>query len=282
MTATIIRTVAEVRKAVGDARRAGLRIGFVPTMGALHEGHASLIREAAAETGFAIASVFVNPTQFGPNEDFAKYPRQLEADRLICESAGAKLVFAPSPEEMYPKGFATHVDIAGLGDHLCGRSRPGHFRGVCTVVTKLLNIVAPDISYFGQKDAQQARIIQQFVEDLNIPGEVKILPTHREADGLAMSSRNRYLSESQRRNAKVLSHALRLADELYQNGERTSKAIRNQLEEMISKIPEARIDYMEMVDAKTLQPVERIDNRTLLALAVYFGTTRLIDNTFLG
>ncbi|QVL32868.1 pantoate--beta-alanine ligase [Telmatocola sphagniphila] len=281
MTPIITRTVEEARAHIQKARLAGKKIGCVPTMGALHEGHASLIRGARSENEFVVVTVFVNPTQFGPQEDFSRYPRQLEADCQIAGASGAELVFAPSVEEMYPSGFSTSVDIQKLGDHLCGRSRPGHFRGVCTVVTKLLNIVRPDGSYFGQKDAQQARIIQQLASDLNLPGIIVVLPTYREKDGLAMSSRNRYLSESERQEALILIQSLRAGQELFARGERETAKIRQLVREQICQKPNIQLDYVEVVDSTDLQPVDRIQNKALLAVAAFVGKTRLIDNVFL-
>lgn len=271
-------TIADTRRNIAAARAAGKSIGFVPTMGALHEGHATLIRRARAECGFVAVSVFVNPTQFGPNEDFTRYPRTLTDDRIICEREGADLVFAPEAAEMYPAGTRTAVEVTELGDHLCGASRPGHFRGVATVVLKLLNIVQPDRAYFGQKDAQQARIIQQMVRDLDVPTEIVIVPTVREQDGLAMSSRNRYLVPAERHRATVLIEALREIRQRAAAGERDARLLRQSLVERIAVTPGAALDYAEIVDADSLRPIDRLSGPALAALAVRFGSTRLIDN----
>ncbi len=275
-------TVDAVRQAVAPARRRGQTVGLVPTMGALHEGHASLIRAARAETDFVVVSIFVNPTQFGPHEDFARYPRPLEQDLDVCGREGADLVFAPSATEMYPDGFCTVVEVRGAQDVLEGASRPGHFRGVTTVVLKLFTIVLPDVAYFGQKDAQQAWIIGRMVRDLNLPVRLRICPTVREPDGLALSSRNRYLTAEQRRQAVILSHALREAQALAEAGERDAGAIQKALVARIATAPDAVLDYAAVVDADTFQPVARLPERALLAVAVKFGGTRLIDNLLLG
>jgi pantoate--beta-alanine ligase len=271
-------TIDAVRQAVAEARQRGLSIGLVPTMGALHEGHASLLRAAHAETGFVVASIFVNPTQFGPHEDFNRYPRPLEADLEVCRREGVDLVFHPEPATLYPTGFCTYVEVHGLQDVLCGAARPGHFRGVATVITKLFNIVQPDIAYFGQKDAQQARIIGQLVRDLDLPVQLRICPIVREADGLALSSRNQYLDGEQRRNARVLSQALAEARARVDAGERDAAVIRGILAGRIRATPGTILDYAEVLDADTLQPLDRLGGRVLMAVAVKFGTTRLIDN----
>jgi len=274
----VVTAIAEVREAVGAARRRGATVGLVPTMGALHEGHASLLRAARQETGFVVASIFVNPTQFGPHEDFGRYPRTLDADLAVCGAAGVNLVFAPEAAAIYPAGFCTYIEVHGLQDGLCGADRPGHFRGVATVVLKLFNIVQPDIAYFGQKDAQQARIIVQLARDLDVPVQVRICPIVREADGLALSSRNRYLDPEQRRHALVLSRALAEARGCIEAGERDAAVIRQQLVERIPTTPGAQLDYAAVVDARSLQPLERLHGAILLAVAVKFGATRLIDN----
>jgi pantoate--beta-alanine ligase len=271
-------TVEEVRQAVAQPRRQGLTVGLVPTMGALHRGHAALIETARAETGFVVVSIFVNPTQFGPSEDFSRYPRPLEQDLELCGTLGADLVFHPSVEVMYPPGFSTHVEVSGLPDGLCGASRPGHFRGVCTVVLKLFNLIQPDRAYFGQKDGQQARIVQQMAADLNVPVQVCVQPTVREPDGLALSSRNRYLDPDQRRRATILYSALREAEARIQAGERDAEAIRRLLAERVQQTPGALLDYASVVDAGTLQPVAQLQGEVMLALAVKLGSTRLIDN----
>lgn len=277
----VAERIADVRSAVSAARRDRKSIGFVPTMGALHAGHASLIRTARTRADFTAVSIFVNPLQFGPNEDFSRYPRTFDADRELCGAVGADLIFAPSKQEMYPDGYSTWVDVQGLGDHLCGASRPGHFRGVATVVLKLFNIVLPDVAFFGQKDAQQARILQKMAEDLNLLVRVEVLPTVREPDGLAMSSRNRYLDPSQRQQAVVLYRALQKASERFAAGERGVRQIEALLADEVASTPGARLDYARVVDAFTLLPITVIERPALAALAVFFGTTRLIDNTTL-
>ena len=278
MLLKLAHTIPDTRRAVAAARARGQTVGLVPTMGALHEGHASLIRLARRECGFVVVSIFVNPTQFGPNEDFARYPRTLPEDQALCEREGADLVFAPEPATIYPPGFRTYVEVTELGDVLCGPSRPGHFRGVATVVLKLLNIVQPDRAYFGQKDAQQARIIRQMVRDLDVPTEIVVAPTVREPDGLALSSRNRYLAPAERRHETVLYEALQDVRRRVEAGERDAVALRRLLAERIRATPGAQLDYAEVVDADTLRPVERLTGPALAALAVKFGATRLIDN----
>jgi pantoate--beta-alanine ligase len=275
---TVATTIADVRDAVSAARVAGHTVGLVPTMGALHEGHAALIRAARRETGFVVVSVFVNPTQFGPNEDYQKYPRTLDADRKVCAEAGADLIFAPPAAEMYPPGSVTFVDVATLGDHLCGPSRPGHFRGVCTVVAKLLNIVLPNVAVFGAKDGQQVRIIRRMVRDLNMMIDIRIEPTVREPDGLAMSSRNRYLSPGQRAVAPRIYQALERIRRQALAGERDVPALEAGLRAELAAIPGSRVDYASIVDDDTLQPVARLDRPAMAAAAVFLGTTRLIDN----
>lgn len=278
MTSAVVSTVDAVRRAVANARGRGLTVGLVPTMGALHEGHASLLRAARAEMGFVVVSVFVNPTQFGPSEDFGRYPRPFEQDLELCGREGVDCVFHPDPAIVYPPGFCTYVEIQGLQDVLCGASRPGHFRGVATVVLKLFNMVRPDAAYFGQKDAQQVRIIQQMVRDLDVSVTVRVCPTVREADGLARSSRNQYLDPEQRRRAIVLYKALYEAESRIAAGERDADAIRWGLVKRVENTPGAVLDYAAVVDANTLQPVGVLAGNVLIALAVKFGATRLIDN----
>jgi pantoate--beta-alanine ligase len=280
-TTQVVSAIAEVRTAVRKARSQALTIGLVPTMGALHAGHATLIRAARAETGFVIVSIFVNPTQFGPNEDLSRYPRTFEADQQLCAAEGTDLIFAPTPAEMYPPDSRTFVEVTGMQDELCGASRPGHFRGVATVVLKLFNIATPDVAYFGQKDAQQARIIQQIVRDLNLPINVRICPIVREEDGLALSSRNRYLNPVQRRQAVVLYQALEEARRAIQAGERDSERIQRILAKRVAGTAEALLDYAAVVDANSLRPVSFLQGSVLIALAVKFGETRLIDNVLL-
>ncbi len=279
MLPPIVTTIADVRTAVDAARAAQKPIAFVPTMGALHEGHAALVRAAR---GFVVVSIFVNPTQFGPKEDFAKYPRTIEADQKLCGEAGASLIFAPGVEEMYPTNSVTFADVAKLGDHLCGAARPGHFRGVCTVVLKLFNIVRPDVAHFGAKDYQQARIIAQMVRDLNVPVEVRVEPTVREADGLALSSRNRYLSTDERTVAPRIYQMLQATRTRAGAGEIDAARLESALAADLATIPGARVDYARVVDAETLQPLARLDRPAVAAVAVFLGTTRLIDNLVLA
>jgi pantoate--beta-alanine ligase len=278
MTPPVAATVEETRRAVAEARRRGLSVGLVPTMGALHEGHASLIRAARRDTGFVVVSIFVNPTQFGPKEDLSRYPRPLEHDLALCAREGVDLVFHPAPETVYPPDFRTYVEVTGLQDVLEGASRPGHFRGVATVVLKLFNIVQPDFAYFGQKDGQQARIVRRMVADLNVPVEVRVGPTVRDADGLALSSRNAYLDAEQRRGAVALSAALEMGRTLVEGGERDAGRVREVMEWRIGEAPGAVLDYAAVVDADSLRPLDRLHGQVMLAVAVRFGATRLIDN----
>ncbi len=277
----ILRTIREVRNWVQRQRADGYAIHFVPTMGYFHEGHLSLMRRAKADGGKVIVSIFVNPLQFGPHEDYERYPRDLERDHQLAESVGVDALFYPEVSEMYPPGYQTEVRVKRLSQPLCGRSRPGHFEGVATVVLKLFHIVTPDRAYFGEKDFQQLRIIQQLVQDMNLPVVIVPCPIVREADGLAMSSRNVYLSPEERQSATVLYKSLCWAQEQVQAGERDAQRIRQGVYERIAQEPLARIDYVEVVDAETLEPVERIERPTLVAVAVYFGKARLIDNTVL-
>ncbi|MFO0823492.1 MAG: pantoate--beta-alanine ligase [Gemmataceae bacterium] len=278
MLVPVVTTIDEVRAAVAAARRAGKTVGFVPTMGALHEGHASLIRAAAVSSGFVVVSIFVNPTQFGPKEDFAKYPRTLDADQKLCSEAGAHMIFAPSAAEMYPEHSVTFVEVKELDAELDGPARPGHFRGVCTVVLKLFNIVLPDVSHFGAKDGQQARIIRQMVRDLNVPVDVRVEPTVREADGLAMSSRNRYLSPEERALAPAIYRALQNTKARALAGEIDVARLESALAVELAAIPGSRVDYARVLDEQTLQPLTRLDRPAMAAVAVFLGTTRLIDN----
>ncbi len=278
MGVKLVRTISGVRKAVKKAREEGKKVGFVPTMGYLHEGHLSLMRKAKKETDFVVISIFVNPLQFGPKEDFHRYPRDLKRDKKLAEKVGVDLIFYPSEKEIYPSPFRTFVEVKELDEYLCGRSRPGHFRGVCTVVAKLFNIVQPDIAYFGQKDIQQARIIQQMVKDLNFPVKIKIMPIVREKDGLAMSSRNTYLSPSQRRSAVVLYRALQYGKERVQSNIPPKRVI-EEMKKMISD-EGGKVDYVEIVDWEDLKPVRRLTKgkRYIIAVAGWFGKSRLIDN----
>ena len=278
MKPVVVSTEPPLRQAVAAARCAGQTIGFVPTMGALHAGHVSLIDAARAADGFVVVSLFVNPTQFGPKEDFSRYPRPLERDLELCAGAGVDLVFTPDAATMYPPGFRTSIEVEELADVLDGASRPGHFRGVATVVLKLFNLVQPDSAYFGQKDAQQVRILQQMVRDLDVPVEVVVRPTVREPDGLALSSRNQYLDANQRREATALNRALAEAEAAVRAGERDAARLERTMAERIAATPGAALDYAVAVDADTLKPVTPLKRTILLALAVKFGATRLIDN----
>ena len=274
----IVSTVKEVRDRVKAWKKEGKQVGLVPTMGYLHEGHKSLIDKAVAENDAVVVSVFVNPMQFGPTEDLASYPRDLEADAKLCEAAGASLIFHPEPEEMYKDGFCSFVDMNGLTNALCGLSRPVHFRGVCTVVNKLFNIVQPDKAYFGEKDAQQLAVIKRMVTDLNMDIEIVGCPIIREADGLAKSSRNTYLSPEERKAALVLSRSVFLGEKMVKEGERDCKKVIVAMTEEIEKEPLAKIDYVKIVDLSTMQQIDTIEHGILAAMAVYIGKTRLIDN----
>lgn len=274
----IVETVKEVREQVRAWHREGLSVGLVPTMGYLHEGHKSLIDRAVAENDRVVVSVFVNPMQFGPSEDLESYPRDMARDAALCEEAGASLVFHPQPEEMYPEDFSSYVDMNTLTGGLCGKSRPIHFRGVCTVVAKLFHIAEPDRAYFGQKDAQQLAVIRHMVNDLSFGIEIVGCPIVREEDGLAKSSRNTYLNQDERKAALVLSRSLRKGRESVENGERSAAALATLIRKEIQAEPLARIDYVEVVDWNTLEPVEEIQEPVLVAIAVYIGKTRLIDN----
>jgi pantoate--beta-alanine ligase len=274
----VIRTTAQIMTACQRLRHGGRTLGFVPTMGALHEGHASLIRASASSYDATVVSIFVNPLQFGPREDFHRYPRTLAHDLRVARDAGAGIVFAPRIEQIYPQDFQTIVDVGPLGECWEGKSRPGHFRGVATVVTRLFQLVRPSHAVFGQKDYQQARIIQQVVRDLHLGIAVRILPTIREPDGLAMSSRNRYLTPGQRRAASALYRALRHGRLRLQDGVRGSGPILRQMRRMLQESPGVRIDYVALVDAGTLQPLSRARGRVALLVAAWVGRTRLIDN----
>ena len=274
----ISKTIQETREAVSSAREPSCRIGFVATMGAFHEGHLSLIRTSKLECDYTVVSIFVNPTQFGPSEDFDQYPRNFDSDCDRCREEGVDLVFMPSDHEMYPEKNLSWVEVGTLTDHLCGRSRPDHFRGVCTVVAKLFGIVRPDVSYFGQKDAQQLAVIERMVRDLNFGIEIRRCPTVRESDGLAMSSRNKYLSDSERQEALRLWRSLQRAAELAAAGEDDCQVIIAQMHKVFEKSPSARIEYISIVDNELLQPLSRINRQALVALAVTIGQSRLIDN----
>ena len=277
-TMKIAYTVEDVKSQVRQWKKEGLTVGLVPTMGYLHEGHESLIKRAVAENDRVVVSVFLNPTQFAPNEDLASYPRDFEADTKLCEGAGAALVFHPEPSEMYAEDACTFVDMTAVTKELCGKSRPIHFRGVCTVVNKLMNISMADRAYFGQKDAQQLAVIRRMVRDLNMNVEVVGCPIVREADGLAKSSRNTYLSEEERKAGLVLSQAVMLGQKLVAEGETSAAAVTGAMSELISAEPLAKIDYVSMVSWDSIEPVETIEGPVLVAMAVYIGKTRLIDN----
>ncbi|HET9087944.1 MAG TPA: pantoate--beta-alanine ligase [Acidobacteriaceae bacterium] len=282
----IVADIPETRSAIRQLRAAqasgtSRSVGFVPTMGALHEGHRSLVRAARRRCDVVVASIFVNPTQFGPNEDFTRYPRTLEADCRMLEEEGADLVFTPSAEGMYPAGSTTLVEVAGVGDRLDGASRPGHFRGVATVVAKLIHIVQPEFAFFGQKDAAQLAVLRQMVRDLHIPVELVACPIVREPDGLAMSSRNRYLSAEERGQALAIWRGLETARRLVQSGEHCAEVLLRAVRDAVEQEPALREDYLALVDPDTLLPVASLQNGGLLAVAVYAGTTRLIDNMLL-
>ena len=276
----IVSTIEEVRAQVKEWKKEGLSIGFVPTMGYLHEGHMSLI-DAAGENDRVVVSIFVNPMQFGPTEDLASYPRDLEHDAKLCEEHGVDLIFHPTPEEMYGDQFYSYVDMDVLTKELCGLSRPVHFRGVCTVVTKLFNIVTPDRAYFGQKDGQQLAVIKRMVRDLNMDIEIVGCPIVREEDGLAKSSRNTYLSHEERKAALILSKTVALGKELAKTEKDANKVV-EAMKKNIETEPLAKIDYVEAVDALSMAPVEKLEGTCMLAMAVYIGKTRLIDNTLIN
>jgi pantoate--beta-alanine ligase len=277
----LVRSIAEMRALSRSARSSGARLGLVPTMGALHEGHVSLVRAAHEKSDLVAASIFVNPTQFGPNEDFAKYPRAPESDIALLEQEGVELVFAPSVEEMYPQGAVTWVEVEELSDRLCGKSRPGHFRGVTTVVAKLFHIAEPDLAFFGQKDAAQIAIIQRMVRDLNMPVAIEVCPIVREPDGLAISSRNAYLNPQERKSALVLYRSLMRIEKLFVSGERDSASLISAAKQEFAAEPAVRLDYIEVVDPETLAPESAVTKRTLVAVAAFAGQTRLIDNFLL-
>jgi pantoate--beta-alanine ligase len=276
-----LQTIADMRTASRAARREGKRLGFVPTMGALHEGHLSLVRAARAQCDVVAVSIFVNPLQFGPKEDLAKYPRPFERDSELLKKEGVDFLFAPAPEEMYPAGAVTYVIVESLSDKLCGRSRPGHFRGVTTVVAKLFHIVEPDSAFFGQKDAAQAAIIRRMVRDLNMPVEIAVRPIVREPDGLAMSSRNAYLKPDERKSALILHRALTEVKNQFDQGQRRGAALIESGKQVLAQEPAVRLDYLEIVDPDTLDPTEVITRPALVAVAAFAGTTRLIDNVLL-
>lgn len=277
----IVGTVKEVREQVKEWKKQELSVGFVPTMGYLHEGHKSLMDAARKGNDKVVVSIFVNPMQFGPTEDLATYPRDLDHDAALCESAGVDLIFHPEAEEMYEKDFCSFVDMTGLTEGLCGKTRPIHFRGVCTVVNKLFNIVTPDHAYFGQKDGQQLAVIKRMVRDLNMDIEIVGCPIVREEDGLAKSSRNTYLSSEERKAALILSKTVALGKELAKTEKDANKVV-EAMKKNIETEPLAKIDYVEAVDALSMAPVEKLEGTCMLAMAVYIGKTRLIDNTLIN
>lgn len=274
----IISTVAETRAIIKEWKKNGLKVGLVPTMGYLHEGHLSLIKKAVSENDRVVVSIFVNPTQFGPNEDYETYPRDIDKDSALCESAGADIIFHPEASEMYPEGACTYVNMTGLTDALCGKSRPTHFQGVCTVVSKLFNITTPDNAYFGQKDAQQLAVIKRMVKDLNFDINITGCPIVREEDGLAKSSRNTYLNKEERKAALVLHKSITCGQSLVNDGERNASVVINRMKDIINAEPLAKTDYVEIVDMNTMESVSVIKGEILCAIAVYIGKTRLIDN----
>lgn len=275
----IVGTVDEVRNQVKQWRKEGKTVGFVPTMGYLHEGHESLIKKSVEQNDCTVVSIFVNPMQFGPKEDLASYPRDLKADSKLCEAAGASLIFHPEPEEMYRDGFCSFVDMNGLTNALCGLSRPVHFRGVCTVVNKLFNIVMPDKAYFGEKDAQQLAVIKRMVKDLNMDIEIVGCPIIREADGLAKSSRNTYLSPESRKSAVILSKSIFMGKKMIEDGERDSSKVKKAMCDLINSVPLTDIDYVEIVDVNSMKSIDKIKGDILCAIAVNVGgEARLIDN----
>ena len=279
----VLSTIAEITEYTAELKKAGKTIGLVPTMGALHEGHLTLMRAARADNDVVIASVFVNPIQFGPNEDYDKYPRMFEADCAKLESVNVDAVFHPDPAEMYPQGFCTYVNVDGeFTRKLCGASRPGHFRGVATVVTRLMNLSRADRAYFGQKDAQQVCVIKRFVNDLNIPVQVVMVPINREDSGLARSSRNAYLSDTEKQQALCLSRSLRKAESAYAGGEKNVAALLKIVRDELAAEPAADVEYVELYDFPTLEPIETVEKESLMAMAVRIGKTRLIDNIIIG
>lgn len=278
----VVKTIQEAREIIAAWRKEGLSVGLVPTMGYLHEGHQSLIAKSVSQNDRTVVSVFVNPIQFGPNEDLEAYPRDLNRDMQLVEATGGDLIFNPEPSEMYPSHFTSFIDTTETTELLCGAVRPIHFRGVCTVVGKLFNIVRPDRAYFGQKDAQQLATIRRFVRDLNFGIEIVPCPIVREADGLAKSSRNTYLSPAERQAALILSKSLKLGKKAIENGEKDAKKVIEIIKANLATEPLARIDYVEVVDFENIQRVDTISGETLVAIAVYIGKTRLIDNFIIG
>lgn len=277
----IISKIQEMKKVTSELKSGSLSVGLVPTMGYLHEGHLSLVRESLRKTDRTVVSIFINPSQFGPREDFKKYPRDLRQDAEILEKEGVNFVFIPDAAKMYPKGYRAYVEVHEVQDKLCGRSRPGHFRGVCTVVLKLFHIVQPDVSFFGQKDAQQAIILKRMVKDLDMDVKIEVLPIVRDEDGIALSSRNTYLSHEERKAALCLSESLQEARSMIEKGERDTRRVIRRMKEIVHKEPLARIDYVEIVEMEELDPIPWIEKEAMIALAVFIGDTRLIDNAII-
>ncbi|RJO64078.1 MAG: pantoate--beta-alanine ligase [Candidatus Omnitrophota bacterium] len=278
----IIKKINEMQTMALGFRRQGKSVGFVPTMGALHAGHLSLIRRARTDNDIVVVSIFINPAQFGRGEDYKRYPRKLRQDYQLCKKAGVDFIFCPSPSSMYTQDYQTYVEVVRLSGPLCGRFRPGHFRGVATVVAKLFHIVEPTIAYFGLKDAQQALVVDRMMQDLNFPVRIKVLPIAREKDLLAMSSRNAYLNARQRKEAAILPEALLLAYKLVKQGERNASVVIRKMRGLIRRAKDAKVQYISIVDAKKLKQQKKIKGRILVALAVWFGKTRLIDNMLLS
>lgn len=278
----MVTSIEEMQGLGARVRKNGKTIGLVPTMGFFHQGHISLMEASVAENDFTVVSLFVNPTQFGENEDFEAYPRDVERDCLLAAQAGVDVIFVPDAQSMYPKNYATYVEVQRLTETMCGASRPGHFRGVTTVVSKLFNIVMPNRAYFGQKDAQQALVVKKMVRELNFPLEIRVMPIIRETDGLAMSSRNVYLSESERQAALVIPRSLGIAEGLLKAGEKSTERIRSEITRILSQEPNAKIDYVAVKDAETLKDIDTVGKGLLVAVAVWIGRTRLIDNFIWG
>ncbi len=278
----VVNSIKSMQEMALIFQKKGLKSGFVPTMGALHEGHLSLIRQSVRDNDKTVVSIFVNPMQFGKNEDFSRYPRPVSKDMFLCRKANVDIVFSPKAQDMYAQGFKTRISVEGLSDFLCGKTRPGHFSGVATVVAKLFNIVKPDVAYFGQKDAQQVAVIKQLIKDLNFSVNLKVMPIVREADGLALSSRNVYLSKQERIDALILSRSLELAKGLVKNGTKDAKKIINRITKNINTVKSAKIDYVEIVEKDSLFPLVRVNDKAMLLLAVWIGKTRLIDNAILN
>lgn len=279
----IVNSIHELREELKTWKKDGLTVGLVPTMGYLHEGHGKLIKKASSENDKVVVSIFVNPIQFGPSEDFEKYPRDMKRDSELVQQCGGTIIFNPTAEEMYPSDFSTFVDVKGLTEGLCGSKRPGHFKGVCTVVSKLFNVVQPERAYFGEKDAQQLAVIKTMIRDMNMPIEIVACPIVREDDGLAKSSRNTYLNSEERKAALILNISLTEAKKTMENGETNTASIKKLIEDIIRNEPLARIDYVEIVDSLSLKAIDFVNGSVLVAIAVYMGKTRLIDNfTFIG